>query len=79
MTTTPEPTAERKNFGWDVGVTAFGARGIIARPHTSMAGNVILEVGNENETGGWHKVAHVVLTPEETVEFIAALQAQVKS
>jgi hypothetical protein len=76
MTTTPESSTERQSFGWDVGPSEFGSRGIVARPHTSIAGNVILEVGTESPTGtGWFKVAHVVLTPDEAKELQAALGA----
>lgn len=68
---------DRQNFGWDVGPTAYGPRGIIARPHLSMAGNLVLEVGHESTDGeGWFKTTHVVLTPEETAEFVTVIQAQ---
>ncbi len=69
--------SERQNFGWEVGPSEYGPRGIIARPETSAVGNVVLQVGNESEGGGWFKVAHVVLTPTEAAEFYAILGEQI--
>ena len=74
------------SFGWEVGPSEFGPRGIIAVPELSMAGNIVLHVGNENTgpedrlaPGGWFKVAHVVLTPAETIELIAHLATNLVS
>lgn len=39
-------------------------RDLIGEVTRSMAGNVILRVGRENEVG-WERTAHITLTPEE--------------
>lgn len=73
--------APRSSFGWDVGPSVYGPRGIIAKPDTSGTGNLVLRVGTENvdtSTGvrrSWSQVAHVVLTPAEAAEFVAACTA----
>lgn len=66
-------TAVRSSYGWDVGPSVYGPSGIIARPERSSAGNVVLHVGETIDAGGWHKVAHVVLSPDETRRLISDL------
>jgi hypothetical protein len=72
-------TDERTSYGWDVGPSEFGPRGIISKPERSQMGNLVLRVGVENidsttgfrRSNGWHQVAHVVLTPGEAAELLA--------
>ena len=69
-------TTTRQSFGWDTGPSQYGPRGIVSRPEKAHVGNVVLHVGNENTYGGgWSKVAHVVLTPDEARELAAAITA----
>jgi len=39
-------------------------RSVVGEIETSMAGNVILRIGRENDIG-WSQTEHVVLAPEE--------------
>lgn len=66
------------SYGWAVGRSRYGPRGIIDRPERGVTGNVILHVGKEVPTGnfGWTKVAHVVLEPHEARAFIADIARQ---
>jgi hypothetical protein len=61
----------RTSFGWEIGPSQFGPRGIVGKPELSGAGNLIIRAGIENEMG-WHQVAHVVLTPDEADAFLTA-------
>lgn len=65
-----------ESFGWKTTPSFFGPRGIVARPERSASGNIVLRCGNDLVGGGWQQSVHVVLTPEEAAEFIAALQEQ---
>lgn len=48
------------------------SRDVVGRVDTSAAGNLILEIGEmEIEGTTWQKTGHVVLTPEEYLEFRA--------
>jgi hypothetical protein len=71
MATTP-----RTSFGWETD-SAFGPRAIIATPERSMAGNIVLRAGPAYEDGGWSQSLHIVLTPTEAAELVAAIQAQI--
>lgn len=48
-------------------------RSVVDAPDRSVAGNVILRVGQENPDGSWHRTEHVVLAPEEARTFAAAV------
>jgi hypothetical protein len=68
-----------KAFGFAAtGPSPFGPRGVLAAPVTTGAGNVVVAAGNEhypNPGRGWQKAAHVVLTPDEAIEYGEALVA----
>lgn len=66
-----------RQYGFDVGGSAYAPRGIVAAPERTLTGNIVLRAGNELPEGGWTQSVYVVLSPAEAVEFIAALQAQV--
>ena len=64
-------TSAPSSYGWET-ASLFGKRGIVNRPIRSHVGNIVLEVGEENaDSRGWHKVAHVVLSPDEARRLIA--------
>jgi len=49
-------------------------RSLIQSPSLSGAGNIILRVGREWESGGsWHQTEHVVLSPDEAASLTAEL------
>lgn len=48
-------------------------RSVIGEISTSMTGNLVLRIGQENQTPGWHQTEHVVLTPEEAREFASEI------
>jgi hypothetical protein len=49
---------------------------VVGQVERTHAGNVALRIGTENPTGTWSQVAHVVLTPGETLDLIARLHAE---
>lgn len=52
-------------------------RSIIYRPETSLAGNLVLRVGRENEyEGATHQTEHVVLEQDEARAFLASCAAE---
>jgi hypothetical protein len=53
-------------------------RSVIAEPETSPRGNLVLRVGREN-TLGWMQTEHVVMPPDEAIEFAQAILAAVES
>jgi hypothetical protein len=53
-------------------------RSVVAAPETSRSGNLILRVGREN-TLGWMQTEHVVMPPDEAIEFAQAILAAVEA
>jgi hypothetical protein len=53
-------------------------RDVIDEPSISPAGNLILPIGREikSSRGGWAKIAHVVMEPDEARAFLAACAAE---
>lgn len=59
-------TDEANPFTWP--------RTVAPPPEQSLTGNVILRIGQQERAGeGWHQVAHLVLTPDEAREYVAAI------
>lgn len=59
-------------------------RGVMGAPERSPSGNLVLRIGREygrmgesidSEVAGWRQTEHVVLTPQEVWQFVAAVQA----
>lgn len=48
-------------------------RSVIGEVTTSMAGNLVLRIGHENQSPGWHQTEHVVLTPTEARELASEI------
>lgn len=66
-------TEPAQQFGLGTPASAFGPRGVIARPEVTASGNIVLGCGNELETGGWTKSVHVTLQPDEAIALYEAL------
>ena len=64
-------------YGREIAPSAYNReRSLIQSPSLSDTDNLILRVGREWTRGGsWHQTEHVVLTPTETVQFIAEVAA----
>lgn len=85
---TPDESAKRDEqdegavYGLEVEApsASYQARSVIGRLETSLAGNLILRVGRQNEpglAGPWHQTEHVVLAPDEALRFAVAVVAKV--
>lgn len=62
-------------YGFEVPNHGHGPRGVIGTPERSPAGNLVLRVGQDNlGQRGWRQTEHVVLTPDEARDFLAACE-----
>lgn len=68
-----------KNRTYGMTGSTYGGRpaSVVGRIETSIAGNLILRVGQTVETGGWTQTEHVVMTAAEALAFADAIRAAI--
>lgn len=66
-------------FGTQLPASEFAPlRSLVSEPETSIAGNVILRVGRENEPGGtFSQTEYIVLHPDEAEDFARRILAAI--
>lgn len=76
-------TTTQRTYGTELERSEFRPnRSVIASPETSPSGNLILRVGREHDRvphAAWEQTEHVVMTPDEAINFAHHILAAVDS